>query len=314
MRLATLVAICGLFGVSCGDAATKDDVDSGTNPDDTDDTDDTDVDTGEDDSPYPSSFPGGKYRVTKLQLATESDTDGDGTVDNNLANVFGMIDLLITTEDLSALAFNERMQSNLNEWLTNVLIEATNDQGNVDYMLYSGIADEAFNLTIDPSSLDENGEAVVHLTGAFTTEQGFYAGPGTVSIPVAFIAEEPTVPVSMEQALFDGVLTIEQTAGVLTGALPIDDLLETVIEPMIVDEGADINGDGIPETKEAIMDLVESIAPAAADVDLGSSGIECSGDTDCPKLQTCEVVAGQDYCHRWGVSARFSFVGIPANF
>lgn len=288
MRPAALLPICILFVISCGESQTTDDTDSGNNTEHTGDTDDTDVDTGDIPSPYPSSFPGGKYRITKLQLATDSDTDGDGVIDNNLANVFGMMDLLITTEDLSTLTFNERMQSNLDEWLTNVLIEATNDQGAIDYMLYRGIADKAFNLTIDPDSLDESGNAIVQLSGSFATEQGFTAGPGNIAIPVNFIADLSTVQVSMEEALFDGVLTEQQTAGVLTGALPVDALLETVIDPMITDDGADINGDGIPETKEEIMAIVESIAPAAGDVDLGEE--------------------------RTGVSARFSFIAVPASF
>jgi hypothetical protein len=288
MRPVSLLPFCTLFLISCSEGPLPDDTDSETDTDQEVDTGDTDADSGGPVYPYPSSFPGGKYRVTKLQLATEADTDDDGVIDNNLANIFGMIDLLITTEDLSTLAFNERMQSNLDEWLTNVLIEAENEQGVIDYMLYRGIADSAFNLTIDPESLDESGNALVQLTGAFATEQGFTAGPGNITVPVNFISEIPTVQVEMEQALFDGVLTEQQTAGVLTGALPVDALLEQVIEPMIDEQGADINGDGVLETKEEIMALVEGIAPAAGDVDLGEE--------------------------RTGVSARFSFIGVPASF
>ena len=199
--------------------------------------------------------------------------------------MFTAIDLLVATED-SPSKPSTRAQNNLGLWVTNVLIEAINDQGLIDFRIYNGIADSSLNLTIDPDSLDESGDPIMRLSGAFVTEQGFFAGPGEISIPVVFIDGDAPSMVKVDQALFDGVLNDTQTAGVLTGAFPTDDLLTNVVEPLIDPEGADVDGDGVNESKDEIMALVESILPQAGDVDLGDGKV--------------------------GVSTRFSFVAQPA--
>jgi hypothetical protein len=288
MRSGSWVLFSLISTLGCNGNIGADTDDSAEPINDSDSDSDTSTDTASDLLPFPSSFPGGQFRVTKLQLSTESDTDGDGIIDNNLANMFMTMDLLISSEDLSTETFNLRLQENLGLWRTNVLIEAENDNGVIEFKLYQGINDGNFNLSIAPESLDENGEALINLAGAFTTEQGFNAGPGTISLPVVIFEDDDPLPVSMEQTIFDGVLNSEQSAGVMTGALPIDELIEKVIEPIIDENGSDIDGDGVLESKEEIMTLIESIAPAAGDIDLGNN--------------------------RTGVSARFSFVATPVEF
>ena len=251
--------------------------------------DDTDDDTGEDFAPFPTSFTSGQFRINKLQLSTDTDLDDDGTIDNNLPNALNLVDVLMASQDFSVESFNGLLRDNLDSWTTVVLVDAKVDSNywlTMDLLI--GEADEYFALSVDPISYDQHGDPVSSLMGAFTSETMFFAGPDDFSISVSFFDTMAPLPVKIEKARFEGGMTANSNAGTLTGALPIDELINKVIDPLLDPNGTDINGDGIKETKAQILKLIWSIAPSAGDVDLGND--------------------------RTGVSCRFTYSSLPATW
>ncbi|MBT3223364.1 MAG: hypothetical protein HN348_30190, partial [Proteobacteria bacterium] len=218
------------------------------------------------------------YRINKLQLVPDTDTDDDGTVDNNLPNALELVDLMLASQDFSIESFNALLQSNLDSWTTVVLIDAKVDS---DYWLAMdlliGEADESFQLSVNPLSYDDQGDPVATVEGAFTSETMFFAGPDDFAINVSFYEGMDPLAVTIEKARFNGAMTAKSNAGNLTGALPVDELINKVIDPLLDPDGTDINGDGIVETKAEILKLIWSIAPNAGDIDLGNdrTGISC---------------------------------------
>jgi hypothetical protein len=277
MRIVALISLAALaVGCSTSEPADTDTTDASNNGD-TDnngnDTDDSDGDSG----PFPSSFTFGQYRISKLALVTETDVDQDGVTDNNLPNALNLVDLLIPTEDFSLPTFNGLLEANLDAWSTLVLMEAAATDGDLTLDLLLGVADVDLNLSVDPASYDDQGTPKGRLDGEFTSEADFWAGPATMEIPVTFVDYLDPLPVALEDASFDGGMTVDSSAGTLTAALPIDELINKVIEPLIDPNGVDIDNDGVVESKAEVLALIESIAPSAGDIDLGGgrTGVSC---------------------------------------
>lgn len=241
------------------------------------DTDETDVPVDTGPLPFDSSFSSGRFRFNKLILIGDTDSDDDGVIDNNLPNALNAVDILLASEDFSLDTFNANLQSNIDGYTTIVLADARKLGSEVEIDLLQGLADETFTLTVDPSSYDESGKPNVQLEGFFFDETLMFARADTIVLPISFYEDTPPLQVYLEQVRIDAGLTSTLFAGEITGALPIDELIEKVIDPLVPANGYDYDLDGQIESKEEILALIDSIAPAAGDIDLGNDrrGISC---------------------------------------
>lgn len=236
---------------------------------------DTDSDTDSGPEPYDSTFKAGQYHITKLQLVTASDTDDDGIVDNNLPGALAAVDILLGSDDFEITAFNLRLTENLDSYRTIVLLDARHTFPDLTIDVLLGLADEKFNLSVDPSSYDESGAPLAVFGGSFTAEELFQVGPSSLTLPVQFYEDSEPLPITLEQGRFVGQVNVLGTAGELTGALPIDRLIEDVVAPLIPEDGYPIGNKWF--TKDEVMDLIWTLAPNSGDVDLGGGrrGISC---------------------------------------
>ncbi len=231
---------------------------------------------------FPSSFTRGKYRFTTLSIAEDTegiDITGDGTPENNLPNALKLIDLALSDLDLSRENLNTlMMQAIVSDNLIYLLNAVHNDGEMISDWLPGQI--DAVSLTAEPSpaAYNSSGYPKSRMRGLFQTETDFRAGPGSFELYLVFPAPYPTFSLPLEIAHVqanvgvlndDGVLS---SAGTIGGAVPVDTLINDVIDPLIPEEGVDTNNDGqVDLTKEAIMNTVNALGANenVADIDLG---------------------------------------------
>lgn len=243
------------IALGCGDGATDDGSTAGDDDDDL-------VEEG----PL-SSFTEGRYVVTRLALEESPDVDGDEEVDNNLASMLVVVDIFMKTEDFSVPGFNAMLAAAL--YPSNIiLLDARHDGAALDIGLLYGEEVEG-SLVVHPESVDDDGAALVQLPGAFTSEADFGAGPTTFSIPVTFFPDTPPTPIEARDMQLHGTMDDAGVEASLRGVIPFRVIVEDIVDPMIPEEGYDLDGDGVPEPKSELMDLIWSLAPTAGDVDLG---------------------------------------------
>lgn len=292
MRCLTLLSLALLLQIGCSGPDEGKPADSGATTPDTDPpTDDDPVDTDapptdDTDAPAGSTFVAGQYLIEDLALYEDADVDGDGTVDNNLANALNLVDFLMPAEDLSVASFNAMLASGLHP-MNVILLDAAQDNGVLTVgLLYA--ESTATGVRIDETSMDENGDPLIQFVGGFTSQTAFDAGPVDMALPVTFSVADGPVQIALVDVRLAGTMSAGLTEGDMTAVVPITVIVEDIVDPLIPVDGYDIDGDGVNETKQEILDLVWSIAPSAGDVDLGN------GET--------------------GVSATFSFFGVPKAF
>ncbi|MFT4623577.1 MAG: hypothetical protein ACI8PZ_002233 [Myxococcota bacterium] len=217
--------------------------------------------------PAISGFTAGGYLLDHLAIVAEHDTDGDGVIDNNLPLVLNLVNVVMGTSEYSVEAVNAIIADSL--YPDNImLVDARNANNRLDLDLLLGL-DDGSGLTVDPASYDGDGMSVNRLAGAFTDEIQFTASADAISLPVVLFDGIEPVPLILEAVTLSGDLDADGLDTFLLGAIPVQAVIDDMVEPLIPDEGVDIDGDGVPESKEEVLDLVWSIAPAAGDVDLG---------------------------------------------
>lgn len=282
MRSLALVALCGLV-VGCNGSSDE------TGPDT------AQLDTSPEPVPgYPSSFTSGKFRVSSLVLLDEEegiDFDGDGTLDNNLPNALVPVDILMGSGvDMSREGFNATLADAIAQNLLNMLLNANHANLILEVDVLGGTTETGI-LTVDPISLDVNGEPASTFEGHFESERKFTGGPDNVVIPITFFADSDPVMARATRAHIWGTMDDAAVDGIIAGVVPARNLIDDVIEPTIPEAGFDTNGDGEPDvSKEAIMETVEGLA-------------------DNENIADIELPNGER-----GVSAAFQFVAFQTTF
>jgi len=276
MRTFLLIAAFGLLGCHGKGGDSRDD-----------DTDATDSDTdAAEGNGYPSTFTEGKFRVTSFVLMPADqggDVDGDGTEDNNLPKLLIFANTAAPSLNLSPDGLNENIAAGIADGQVAILLHAAYPNRALSVDVFGGSMDvDTQAITIDPTSLDDQGNPKSTLHGVFSTETAMSAGPDAIRFPVQFISDEPALPLPFDRAVLTGDLTADGlTNAMLSAVIPDDSLLNDVIEPLVPAEGVDSNGDGqIDYTKAELMDTVTSIVTNEnmSDVvyDDGSRGISAA--------------------------------------
>ncbi len=217
------------------------------------------------------------YIVTALGVQRVDDTDGDGQVDNQLVNALNAIDIVLPDDFMSLALFNER------------LIEVLEKPDN-RIVLETAVEGDEMSVDVLPSS--EQGSALVRNHDAGSSLDGealgagmFLVGPSDVSFRV--IARDDLLPVDVPlvQTVMTGDHDGEGIDGELQGIIPLDPILDDVVDPLLWATGWDIDGDGVLETPEEVSAFIRELAPGLADTRLqdGSLGISAtlsfSGDS-----------------------------------
>jgi hypothetical protein len=247
--LVLILAAIGLAACKPDPVDSADDTNSG--PIDTGDT----VDTSSPDEPK-SDFTDGTYHVTAMEILDDDqgfDLTGDGEIDNKLPAVLTLLDMAME-DDMSREGMNATIGAAIEAGDLVQLIEAHNVEVDLTYDLLVGSQDEHGALHLDEAqSYDSEGQPWSRLEGAFLDQTTIRLGPDDVQIPVTFYPEEPALMIPVAQAIAEGELTVAGTTCTLGGAIPVDELMVQVVEPLIPEEGY---GD---QTKEELLETIEAL-------------------------------------------------------
>ncbi len=223
--------------------------------------------TGEGTAAPVSSFTSGGYLLNHLALVAEHDTDGDGETDNNLPLILNLVNVLMGTDDFSVESVNTQIAESL--YPDNILlVDALQQDSTLTLDLLLG-EDDGSGLSVDPASYDDAGVPHSRMQGAFSDEIRFTVDADAIEIPIVIFEGVDPVPLRFEVVSLSGELDTATLDAALFGAIPISGVINDMVDPLIPDEGYDLDGDGVPEPKEEILDLVWSIAPSAGDIELG---------------------------------------------
>jgi len=230
-------------------------------PDDTDDTEGP-VDTGPTDTADtapiepPSDFEAGRYHVTAMEILDEGegfDLTGDGEIDNKLPAVLTLLDMAVE-DDMSREGMNATLAASIAAGDLVQLVDARYAESVLVYDLLLGSMDEGGALHLDEEqSFDAHGVPWSRLEGVFLDQVAVSLGPDDVQIPVVFYADEPALMIPVQQAVASGTLDASGTGAMLGGAIPVEELMDQVVEPLIPEEGY---GD---QTKEELLKTVEAL-------------------------------------------------------
>ncbi len=234
-------------------------------------------DTGETSQEPPSDYLAGSYRVTSMVILPDDegfDLDGDGEVNNKLPGVLSLLDLAVE-EDMSREGLNNQIASAIFEGDLVQLIDASYVELELTYDLLLGDEDEQGVLHLDEEqSLDDSGTPHSRYQGVFLDQESISLGPDDVQIPVTFYPDEPAIMIPVADSIAEGSLADTGTSGMFGGAIPVDQLMDQVVEPLIPEEGY---GD---QTKEELLESVEQLlsSDSVADIELadGSRAISAA--------------------------------------
>ncbi|MFH1131961.1 MAG: hypothetical protein V1754_11540 [Pseudomonadota bacterium] len=165
------------------------------------------------------------------------DLDGNGTLDNKVGEIIGILDMFLSGVDLQAEVNNSIKSGQLlmmmevfsyslaNDSSTTVQVHVGDDLDSNPADNFSGI--EEFGI----SSLSP---ADVQLTGPVTN--GFLkAGPGTLFAPLPLVPDKPPTTITIKRAQIHGnVSATGVTNGVLTGAIPVEEV-DLVLIPALAE-------------------------------------------------------------------------------
>jgi hypothetical protein len=212
-----------------------------------------------DDSGEPaSSFVSGQYRVSSLQVVTEStvgfDVDGDGEIENKFPSILTIVSALVGP-DLAPDAFNETLATAIEKGTLILLVDARYVESDLTYDLLLGASDKKGTLSVDEeATFDDHGVPYGRMTGIFESETAFSTGPNDIQVPVTFMPGEPALMVPLDRTVSEGTLDDAATATLIGGAIPVDMLIAQVVAPIIPKEG--YNG----QSKEELLKTITSVA------------------------------------------------------
>lgn len=240
----------------------------------------TDTDETETDG-YPSSYEGGKYRLTSFVLQddeTGEDLDGDGEVDNNLPNLLNLVDAAVDGSDLTADGLNGEIEFAIANDTLVMLVEFDRTDGLALDILGGSIekADTADpgTIVVSEASYDSDGNAKSHLEGSMTSEAGFEVGPGDVVLPVPFFADADPYDIPVERTEVLGEVDAKVSSGMVVGVIPGDRLLDEVILPLMRD--LEYTEEQIAEYEETLQAVLELETMSDIELDDDRRGVSCA--------------------------------------
>jgi hypothetical protein len=210
----------------------------------------------------------GSWLVTSLMLERTDDVDGDGVVDNQLLNAVEAVDLVLADDFMSPAAFNERLVEVL-EMPDNRVVMETEQAG-------SSLLVEVLAAAEDAGELQPDWGSAVRLDGTLRDDRSFVVGPSDLTFQVIARVDLPPVLVPLDATTITGELGFDEVTGTMMGVVPVDPVIDRVIAPTLYPY--DIDGDGVAETPEEILDLIRELAPALSDVTLpdGTLGVSAA--------------------------------------
>jgi hypothetical protein len=198
-----------------------------------------------------------EFRLTSLSVDPVTDIDGDGQEDNHLPTALAGVDALLPDQGFGLAAFNERLADNVENY-TAILFSAhaVGDRFSLD--LWDGLVQPDLTVAVDPAS-------EVTVDGSIASDYAFSAGPG--DIPLQFVVLDSVAPVSLVLygATVEGDWADPALNGTFDAVIAVDDVVAQIVAPGIPDDGWDLDGDGVNEPKDAILALVDNLAPSTAD-------------------------------------------------
>jgi hypothetical protein len=210
---------------------------------------------------YPSNYEAGKYRATSLALLPTGeglDLTGDGEIDNVLPAKLPLVNAF-TTDDLSFEGLNASLAESVANSSLIMLIEATYEQGELEYSVLLGAMDEAGVLSVDPVSIGADGSPSALFTGVFLDQTTVSATAEDAGVPFQFMPGSDPVLIPMKMARVEASLDDASTTAVLAGAIPVEAFISEVVEPLLPPEEeydpADFNGKERDELLQQIRDI-----------------------------------------------------------
>ena len=235
----------------CVGASECADPDTGQPPGDTGEPEDTG-----DPEPPPSDFQSGRYLLSAMEILPEEegfDLDGDGEIDNKLPVVLTLLDFAVE-DDMSREGVNQMLADAIDDGDIVELIQASYADLELSYDLLVGYLDDADDPQLDQEqSYDSHGEPFSRYEGVFLDRENIALGPDDVAIPATFYPGEPAIMLPVAESVVEGTLDTDGTGGMLGGAIPVAQLIDDVVEPLIPEEGA------AGMTKEELLATIEGV-------------------------------------------------------
>ena len=261
MRIWSMMVGASLL-VACGDKDTVDDTATPSGGGDSGDT----VAEAEPLSTYES----GQFRVSSLSIASDPkagvDLDGDGELDNKLPQVLQLAATL-TGEPLDVVSLNEILATDVYKGNLILLTELgyVDRTLTVDAML--GVEDESGTLTVDESSYTD-GTPNTRFVGAFDSQTTYAASSTRIELPFPLLIGEPAVLVPLELAQTIGEVDNDSNGGIIVGAVPVDDFMTQVIDP-IIPTGDDYDPSAFLDMeREELLDFIYEFATGETMADI----------------------------------------------
>lgn len=216
------------------------------------------VDTG----PTIIDFEQGSYRATSIRVMPPGDgidQDGDGDIDNALPELLLLVDAALPG-DLSPTDVNDRLLGLILTQELNILFDANHDGTVLTIDVLEGELDTNGDLRATPGSFDELGMPRQHLVGAFVVDNDIRVGPGSITVPIQFLADEPVVRFEAATAYLRGQLDDDDFGAFMSGAFTVSSIMDDVVIPLIDSFVID------PTDRAGLVALAQTIIDGEADV------------------------------------------------
>jgi hypothetical protein len=263
MRTRIMLLAAGLLA-GCGDKETIAQ-DSGDSSSGGSDSGEADIET----EPV-STYESGQFRVSLLSIESDMtvgvDLDGDGEVDNKLPQVLQLAATL-TGEPLDVDSLNTVLLSDISKGALILLTELgyTDRALTVDAML--GVADKSGALSVDKSSYTD-GVPNTRFSGAFSSQTDYTSSSERIELPFPLLVGEPAVLVPLELAQNIGSVDGSANGGIIVGAVPVDDFMSQVIDP-VIPTGEDYDpSDFLDMDRDELLDFIYEFATGETMADI----------------------------------------------
>ena len=137
------------------------------------------------------------------------------------------------SDDLTLDGLNLSLSESVEDGSLIMLIEAAYQSGVLHYDVLLGATDEEDTLSVDPVSVQEDGSPTARFVGEFTNQTDATASTESAGVPFLFMPDTDPVLIPMRLARLEASLDEGSTTGILAGAIPVDDFVEEVVEPLL---------------------------------------------------------------------------------
>ena len=167
---------------------------------------------------------------------TGGDVDGDGVIDNKLPAVLQLVDAFVS-QPMSAEDVNQTLVDDMATGDIIVLSELVYAEGQLTEDILLGVLtadtgdEDAY--VVDDSSYGDGGVPNSRLTGIFLDETAYAVDADRILLPFPIVADEPVSLVPLELVVVEGAVDSDRVDGLMYGAIPVDDMIDGVIEQII---------------------------------------------------------------------------------